>query len=338
MKKALVARRLSALFTLVALLFVFCACARAKYHTARLFAMGTSCALTLEGVSGEDGDALPALAPLLHETEALLSHSIADSVVAQLNEKGSVTADARLSSALRLCEELRLKTGGLFSVSVLPLTSLWHFNAESPTPPAEADIIAALEACRGGAITFEGDTVVRTGGRVDLGAVGKGYAADVLADALRARGETGLVAVGGSFAAVGNKAGTPWRIGVRDPFSDSTAATLGTLSLSDACVSTSGSYEKTFTYGGVAYHHILNPQTGMPAQSDLCSVTVVCESGTLSDALSTACFLVGADAAFALAEEYGAALVAVKTDGTLLVSRLLGDAFSPARGWEAVYR
>ena len=76
----------------------------------------------------------------------------------------------------------------------------------------------------------------------------------------------------------------------------------------------------------------------MPAESDLVSVTVVAGKGTLTDMLSTACFLVGSDAAFSLVAEYGASLIAVKTDGTLLVSASLSDIFTLGAGWEAVYR
>jgi len=67
-------------------------------------------------------------------------------------------------------------------------------------------------------------------------------------------------------------------------------------------------------------------------------VTVVAGKGTLTDILSTACFLVGSDAAFSLAAEYDACLIAVKTDGTLLVSASLADIFTPDDGWEPIYR
>ena len=76
----------------------------------------------------------------------------------------------------------------------------------------------------------------------------------------------------------------------------------------------------------------------MPAESDLVSVTVVARKGTLTDILSTACFLVGSDMAFSLAAEYDASILAVKTDGTLLVSAALADTFVPANGWEPIYR
>ena len=142
-----------------------------------------------------------------------------------------------------------------------------------------------------------------------------------------------------SLAAIGTKpSGDAWQIGVRDPFSQSTSTTLGTLALSDAFVSTSGSYEKCFTYEGETYHHILDPKTGKPCESDLLSVTVVAPSGTLSDMLSTACFLVGSEEAFSLASEYGASILAVTADGTLLASASLKGVFTPNAGWEAVYR
>ena len=103
-------------------------------------------------------------------------------------------------------------------------------------------------------------------------------------------------------------------------------------------MSTSGSYEKCFTYEGKTYHHILDPRTGLPCESDLLSVTVVAGKGTLTDILSTACFLVGSEEAFRLAHEYDAAVIAVKTDGTLLVDASLREIFVPADGWEPVYR
>ena len=329
----------AAAFLVMLLLLSSLGCGRDPYHTARVYAMGTLSFFTVEGDPEEDGDAVPMLVSVLSELEALISHRMEGSLPDLLNKNGSATvSDARLLAALCLSEELREKTNGLFSLSVLPITSLWDFNAEEPLPPRAETLDAALSQMEGSTLRVEGSTVCITGGALDLGAIGKGLAADACADVLRAREESGLVAVGGSIAAVGRRRDALWQIGVRDPFSASQNQTLGTLSLADAFVSTSGSYEKTFSYEGKSYHHILNPHTGMPAESDLISVTVVAESGVLSDALSTACFLVGADAAFALAAEYGASLIAVKTDGTIHVSEGVRERFLPAEGWEVVYR
>ena len=333
--------RLLATFLVFALLFTLASCAGTEIHTARVYAMGTYCTLTEELPHGSDGDSSPLFVSLLAEAEAILSTKEKLSYTSLLNGLGYAVIggdDRKLIEELRLAEEIKAKTGGLFSLSVLPITSLWDFNAASPTPPSSDALAAALAAMQDSALRFENETVLKMGGDVDLGAIGKGYACDVIADALRMKNRNALVAIGGSLAAIGSKAGQPWRIGVRDPFSDAQSTTLGTLSLTDAFVSTSGSYEKCFTYEGKRYHHILDPHTGMPAESDLVSVTVVAGKGTLTDILSTACFLVGSDAAFSLAAEYDGALIAVKTDGTLLVSQALADVFVPNSGWEPVYR
>lgn len=335
-------KRFLAFLCLLALSASLVSCRDTTLHTSRVYAMGTYASLTEVLPRGEDGDMSPLFTSLLTKTEALLSHRREGSFSHRLNTLGYADIgeeDARLIDALRLCEEIGAKTDGLFSVSLLPLTSLWDFDAESPTPPSAEEISAALEDLAGSALHFEHERVYKTGGGIDLGAIGKGYACDEIADALRAKGKAALVSVGGSIAALGEKpSGDAWQIGVRDPFSSSQSAVLGTLSLKDSFVSTSGSYEKCFTHAGKTYHHILDPRTGAPAESDLVSVTAVATGGTLSDALSTACFLVGSDAAFSLAAEYGAALIAVKADGTLLVSESLRGIFSPKAGWEVLYR
>ena len=330
------AHRLLSFFFVLALSLTLFSCGGTSYHTARLYGMGTFCTFTLEGAPDEDGDASPELAVLLDLVEDTLSHRREDSAVAAINRGERVVVDNRLLSALLLSEEVKEKTQGLFSLSILPLTSLWNFDDESPTPPDADAIDTALLQTVKGTLIFENGTVWKKGGAIDLGAIGKGYACDVLADALRARGESGLISVGGSLAAVGGKGENAWQVGVRDPFSDVQSDLIGTLSLTDAAVSTSGSYEKTFTYEGEKYHHILDPYTGMPAVSDLVSVTVVAESGVLTDILSTACFLVGSERALSLAAEYEAAVLLVKSDGTLIANGAMKALFSPDGGREVV--
>ena len=120
-----------------------------------------------------------------------------------------------------------------------------------------------------------------------------------------------MVSVGGSILAFGkrNKAGDKWRVAVRHPRKEN--AYIGVINLSEGFVSTSGDYEKYFEKDGIRYHHILNANTGYPADSGLSSVTVVCGSGLLSDALSTACFILGEEKSKALLDEYSACAVFV---------------------------
>lgn len=131
---------------------------------------------------------------------------------------------------------------------------------------------------------------------LDLGAVGKGIACDVVQDYLKKQKEVSgaVIAVGGSILLYGSKAdGSDWNVAVQNPRGQDGEA-MGVLSLSGTTnVSTSGDYEKYFMQDGKRYHHILDPSTGYPADSGLISVTIVSDSGLLSDGLSTACFVLG---------------------------------------------
>ena len=306
------------LFTVFSLLLSSCA---PSYTRAQGYAMGT-----LVAVSTERASTASALLPLVSSLENQISHKVPTSAVAGINRGESVTVSKELLDVLILCQEIEEKTDGAFSAFLLPVTSLWDFeNQTVPTPDALA---LALGAVKNSVLSVSGSTVTLSSGGIDLGAVGKGMAADVLARALREKNETGLVTVGGSIGAVGNKNGDGWRIGVRDPFSASQSDTVGVLCLSDVFVSTSGSYEKSFKKDSTVYHHILDPQTGMPVENELISVTVVAESGVLSDVLSTALFAVGIEAGVSLCAEYGAEALFIKKDGTLYATHGFAAVFT----------
>ena len=129
---------------------------------------------------------------------------------------------------------------------------------------------------------------------------------------------SGMVSLGGNVQVLGTKPdGSNWRVAVQDPGTDDTAAEenpggtgkeaasedtdapqyLGVLEAADTAIVTSGAYERNFTQGGKLYHHIIDPDTGRPADKDLRSVTVVSEDGTLADALSTSLYIMGREKA-----------------------------------------
>ena len=112
-------------------------------------------------------------------------------------------------------------------------------------------------------------------------------------------------------------------MGIRNPETGNGEAAV--LSLDGCFVSTSGSYERFFEKDGRRYHHILDPETGYPAENGLVSVTVVAESGILSDALSTACFVLGPVEGMKLALDYGCEAVFIDSDGGITVSEGLAD-------------
>lgn len=166
---------------------------------------------------------------------------------------------------------------------------------------------------------------------LDLGAVGKGIACDVVQDYLKKQKEVSgaVIAVGGSILLYGSKAdGSDWNVAVQNPRGQDGEA-MGVLSLSGTTnVSTSGDYEKYFMQDGKRYHHILDPSTGYPADSGLISVTIVSDSGLLSDGLSTACFVLGKERGQKLLETYGAEGIFIDQNKKVTVTKGLKDKFT----------
>ena len=163
---------------------------------------------------------------------------------------------------------------------------------------------------------------------VDLGAAGKGAACDAALQAYRDAGvDNAVIAVGGSIGVMGRRLTQEnWRISVRDP--DKSVDGMGVLELSEGFVSTSGVYEKYFEQDGILYHHLLDPSTGYPVENNLLSVSVVAQTGVLSDLLSTACFVLGLDNSLSVLEHYDAQAIFITRDKEVYITEGLKDRFT----------
>ena len=234
------------------------------------------------------------------------------------------TADV-LEQALRLAGE----TGGCFDPTTAPLSDLWGIGTEHAAVPAQTDIDAALELVGYQSVKLDGtEASLPAGACIGLGGIGKGYAADHVAQLLRDAGvKRAVITLGGNIYVLGEKEdGVPWTVGITDP--DNPGDYFATLGVSDTSVVTSGDYERYFEQDGTRYCHIFDPETGWPAQTDLRSVTVVSECSTEADAYTTALFVMGYDRAKAFCEEHGIEAVFVKKDHTVSVTDGLRDSFS----------
>lgn len=133
--------------------------------------------------------------------------------------------------------------------------------------------------------------------QIDFGAVGKGCACDFAAEIFEEHGvESAVLNLGGGIRLIGSKPdGSEFKISLQHPEGRDS---LGILELSDTSIVTSGAYQR-FLVGadGKRYGHILDPQTGYPAESGLASATIVAKEGRLCDALSTSVFVMGLDRA-----------------------------------------
>ncbi len=317
----------AALLALGAAVFFF---AEDPGYTVTTYSMGSYVKQTVYGKKREE--AARQAAGAVSQLDGLLSWRIEGSDAANINRqagKGFAEIDPRteelLLKLLPVCEA----SGGAFDVTIAPVSRLWDFDGDPHLP--DSDLIEKQkEKVDCGALSVPGDGTAALAGRdmaVDLGAVGKGAACDQAVAAYEESGaDRAIVAVGGSVGVYGAKPfGRPWNIAVRDPAGD---GSLGTLALESGFVSTSGSYEKCFTEDGVTYHHLLDPSTGYPAESGLLSVTVWSGSGAMSDALSTACFVLGLEKSRPLLERFDAQAVFVTEDGRVLTTPGLADRFA----------
>ena len=228
----------------------------------------------------------------------------------RLAEGQPMAVSDELIAVLERARAIEAKTGGRFSPAIGGLIELWGFSsADGPlsAPPPEAEIqawvqkaprVADLRWDEGNRVSTRNEAV-----RLDLGGIGKGFAGQQAAEALREHGaRSALVSLGGDLVTVGKPAGRPWRMGVRDPRDDSVLAAVEARA--DESVFTSGDYERSFTHEDRRYHHILDPTTGYPAMGSR-SVTVIHEDPVLADAAATALFIAGPEDWRALAERLG---------------------------------
>lgn len=282
------------------------------------------------------------------EHEDIFSAYDENSAVSRFNRNGElVTVDfSHLEKALRICKVVYTKTDGAFDITVAPLVKLWGVNHadEGWTPPADSEIAALLPHVGMDKLSFGVASVSRDGDitQIDLGGVAKGYTLGTAASHIQNNYPTasGTVSFGGNIALIGKKSdGTPWNVGIKNPFD--TSAIIGTLALDSGIVAVSGAYERYAMYGGEVFHHIIDPKTGYPAKSDLASAAVWVEtadsdSGALADALSTALFVMGHDKAIEFYKsmkssdsgEFAFEAVLIKNDGSVTVTSGLEERFS----------
>mgnify|MGYP002629957475 FL=1 len=225
-------------------------------------------------------------------------------------------------------------SGGAYDVTVGPLVELWGFGPVQPRMalPDQAAIDAA--GSRVGQAFLEFDVELQRMRRLrdielDFSSIAKGYAVDILADALSELEISNyLVEIGGEMRVAGSSPrGDAWRVAIERPEPGTQSVALG-VALSDMAVATSGDYRNYFEVEGQRFSHSIDPRTGYPVAHDLVSVTVLAESCMTADGWATALTVLGADAALALAEAQGLAVYLMRRDGERIVP-VYSSAFEP---------
>lgn len=292
-------------------------------ETASFTAMGSPFLVTAyEG--GVDFEKIQAAVTAL---DGELSRNIADSGISRLNrDKTLAGAPDDLIYCLDAALEVCRASGGALDVTIGEVSSLWDFDSGSGSVPDPAAVNGAVAGVGWSKVEISGDTVtIGEDQSVDPGAVGKGFACDIIKRELDSEGSgAAVISAGGTIMTYGsNPGGKPWSVGIKTPEEDNlTGEYFAKLAVDGtAFISTSGSYEKYFYSGGKLYCHILDPRTGYPADSGLVSVTVIASGGAAADALSTACFVLGYEKSVPLLERFGAEGVFVTAENKVLATK-----------------
>lgn len=301
----------------------------------QLFAMDT--VMTLTAYGDKASAALDAAAVEINAAARMLDPEVEGSTVWTLNHSGGspVEIPQLLYEMLDTAGTVYARTGGALDLTVYPVVQTWGFIDQTYRVPSPGEIDAALARVDYAAVTYASSATgytaaVPDGMALSCGSVAKGAMSGAVIGTLRNQGVTSaVISLGGNVQTLGVRPdGSNWTVAVQDP--NDTGTYLGTITVGETAVVTSGSYQRYFEEDGTVYHHIIDPATGCPAQSGLRSVTVVCPDGAMADCLSTALFVLGEDGALDYWRTWGGfELILVGSDGRVTVTSGLRDRFTP---------
>ena len=237
------------------------------------------------------------------ELESTLSINENGTLVDKINEEAGiqpVKVDTDTYTVIKKGVEYSKLSNGLFDISIGPLVKLWNIGLDDAKVPTQEEINEKLPLISYTDIELNDkeQTVYlkRKGMMLDLGGIAKGYTADVISNMLTEEGvNSALIDLGGNLFTHGKKPdGSEWTVGIQNPYSER-GGIIGTITTSNKSIVTSGIYERYIEEDGVKYHHILSPKTGYPYDNEIAGITIVSDSSTDGDALSTSVFAMGVE-------------------------------------------
>lgn len=277
-----------------------------------------------------DKDGSAAADRLLQDLELLWDATAPESELSKWNADHTSPLSEKTLHLIQQSIEISQITNGAFDMTLLPISRLWGFQEGVHAVPKNETVESVLEKCGYEKLSIkEGSIIAPEEVLLDLGAVAKGYAADLIADELKKDGcKACVISLGGNIRTVGRKPdGSKWSIAIRDP--KDTASYVGTLHFyGERSIVTSGSYQQFFEDNGRKYCHIIDPKTGFPVLSELSSVTVICSDGLKADAYSTALFVMGRDKAIDFYKNTSDfEMILVYEDGSVEISEGIASEF-----------
>ena len=267
----------------------------------------------------------------IHRLEELLSTWIPGSELSRVNAAAGrepVKVSSETLTILRRSIEIAILTDGGFNIAIGPAVNAWSVTEGSRIPgAAELSQLRSLVDLSLLRLDEQAGTayLAKPGMKIDVGGIGKGFAADRAVVVMQSAGATaGVVALSGDIKTFGRLPdGSRFPFGIKHPRKE--GVLLARIDLQDEAISTAGDYERYFERAGIRYHHILDPRTLEPARGCQ-SVTVIAREGTLADGLDTGIFVLGPDRGMELVERLpDVEAVIVDSEGKILVSSGLKD-------------
>ncbi len=308
-------------------------------QTKQIFAMDTI--MDLSAYGDHAGEGLSAAVDIINQMDKQLDPEYDKSEVYALNHGTTGTVSDPVLDMLNTASLVYNRSGGALNIALYPVIKAWGFIDGDYRVPDTAELQSLLAKTDFTAIQIEDHTVTLPEKmEISFGALAKGCTSECVIDAFRKAGvESACISLGGNVQTLGTKPdGTLWSVAVTNP--KDTGSAVGVLKVGETAVVTSGDYQRYFdAEDGTRYHHILDPATGYPTDNGLHSVTIVCDNGTMADALSTAMFVLGEEGAIAYLQEFGGfEMILITEDGRVVVSSGLADSFTETDdSWDYVY-
>lgn len=252
-----------------------------------------------------------------------ISRNISTSDISKINSRKNAAVSEKTRYYLESMVDFSKNCGGALDLTVGKLTALWGIGTDDFKVPDEKEIKKALSGIGYEKIKINKEFVsIGRDQSLDLGSVGKGIACDEALEIAKANDVKQLViSVGGSVCLWNKNENKDFTVGIRNP-EKSASDYIITVKTNNVFASTSGTYERFSTdKKGKTYHHILSTVSGYPVENDILSVTVFADNGMMSDALSSACLILGYENSDALLEKYKASAVFVFKDKSVKVSK-----------------
>ena len=289
--------------------------------------MGTLVSITAVGRTQEEANAaITAGFEEVKRLEQLLSTWIPDSELSQVNAaagRSPVRVSLETMVLVRKSLQVAEMTEGAFNIAIGPAVDAWNISAEPRLPAAEelAALKPLIDLQHVHTDVWERTIYLEKAGmRIDVGGIGKGYAADQAVLMMKKAGAVaGVVALSGDIKAFGRLPdGGAFRVGIQHPRKE--GEIIAEIDLQDEAISTAGDYERFFEKDDIRYHHILDPNTLQPARGCQ-SVSVIARDGIWADGFDTGIFVLGAERGMELVEQLeDVEAIIVDRDGHVLIS------------------